>query len=332
MKFNTKISIIIPVYQVEQFIENTIRSILLQTFTNFEVLIVNDGTKDSSIIIAKKITKNDKRFIYIEQENSGLSMARNNAIDIAKGEYISFVDSDDYLDSRHYEYMYNQIIKDEADICVCDIALVREDTSYIIGRKNKYVFPISGEEAFIDEIQAISILSVAVAKLYKRRLFDNIRYPQGLFFEDKGTTYKLFLKSSKVSFVNKELYFYTQRQGSITKGLSSKKIEDRIIVLKDMKKYLIERHIYTKYEKEYTVCYLLNVPLALATLIAIYSDDYEKQQKEFLKRVDMRFFTYKNIFSVRNTSTKKMIGLLLLKISHRLFKPIAVKQKLKSTQ
>jgi len=326
------ISIIIPVYQVEQFIENTIKSILVQTFTNFEVLIVNDGTKDNSIVVAKEITKNDTRFIYIEQDNSGLSMARNNAIDIAKGEYISFVDSDDYLDSRHYEYMYNQIIKDDADICVCDIALVREDTTYITGRKNKYIVPISGEEAFIDEIQAISILSVAVSKLYKRRLFDDIRYPKGLYFEDKGTTYKLFLKSKKVSFVNKELYFYTQRQGSITKGLSTKKIDDRIIILRDMKDYLIDRQIYSKYEKEYTVCYLLNIPLALATLIAIYSDDYEKQQKEFLTRVDKDIFTYKNILSVRKTSTKKMLGLLLLKINYKLFKPIAINQKQKSTQ
>ena len=328
----TKISIIVPVYQVEDFITSTIESILNQTFKDFEVLVVNDGTKDNSINIAKELTKNDERFIYIDQKNSGLSMARNNAIDIVKGDYISFVDSDDYLHCEHYKYMYNKIIEEAADVCVCDVDLVRENRSFITSRKNNYTNAITGIEAFVDEIQAISILSVAQAKLYRRELFNDIRYPKGLFYEDKGTTYKLFLKAKKVSFVNKSLYYYTQRQGSITKGLSNKKIEDRIIVLKDMKIYLKEHKIFDKYVKEYTVCYLLNIPLALGTLIAMYSNDYPRQVKELLMKVDSELFTFKNIFLLRKINLKKMLGLLLLKISPKIFLKIAVKQKLKSVQ
>jgi glycosyltransferase involved in cell wall biosynthesis len=324
------ISIVVPVYQVEDFIKYTINSLICQTFKNFEVLVVNDGTKDKSIEITKKITENDERFIYINQENSGLSVARNNAIDVAKGDYISFLDSDDYLHCDHYEYMYKKIIEEAADVCVCDVDLVRENRSFITSRKNNYTNSIDGIEAFIDEIQAISILSTAPAKLYKKELFEDIRYPAGLFYEDKATTYKIFLKAKKVCFINKSLYYYTQRQGSITKGLSNKKIEDRITVLKNMKIYLKDRNIFDKYVKEYTVCYLLNIPLALGVLIAMYSNDYPSQVKEFLMKVDSELFTFRNIFLLRKTNLKKMLGLLLLKISPKIFLKIAVKQKRKN--
>ena len=327
---NPIISVIVPVYNVENFIQKSIKSLINQTFKDFEVLVVDDGSTDKSIAIAKKTVNNDKRFIFLEKENGGLSDARNFGIEKAKGKYLAFLDSDDFFDKTYLEQMYMKIIKEDADICICDIELVKEDGSYIRTQKNRYQNTISGFEAFIDDIQTISIISMAPNKLYKKELFQDIQYPKGWYYEDRATTYKLFLNSKKISFVNKSLFYYLQREGSIMNGLSQKKIDDKFAVINSIKEYLLKKNIFSKYQKEFMVCYLLNVPLAGAVQIAMYSDNYNQQISEYILRVDKDYFTFKNILLLRKNHLKKMFALLLLKLNKKFFKYLAVKEKEKS--
>lgn len=324
------ISVIVPVYNVEKFIKKSIESLINQTFKEFEVLIVDDGSEDKSIEIAKKIASNDNRFIFLTKENGGLSDARNYGIERAKGEYLSFLDSDDYFDSQYLEKMYNKIKKENADICVCDIELVKENGDFIRIQKNAYSHTISGEEAFLDDIQTISIISMAQNKLYKKELFDTVEYPKGLYYEDRATTYKLFLNSKKVTFVNETLFFYVQRDGSIMNSLNQKKIDDRFLVIDSIKNYLISNNIFDKYEKEFIICYLLNVPLAGSSMIAMYSNEYDREINNFLNKIDNNYFNLENILLLKTNHIKKMVALLLLKLNKNIFRYFLVKEKSKS--
>ena len=329
--FKPLINIIVPVYNVQKFIKRAIESLKHQTFENFEAIIVNDGSKDNSINVAKEITGGDSRFVFIEQSNLGLGAARNRGIDISKAKYLAFLDSDDYYDIHFLEKMYEKIVYEKSDICICDVDLVEEDSSYILTRKNNYRNTISGVEAFKDETQSISILSIAPGKLYKRALFLDIRYPIGLFYEDRATTYKLLLKAKKVCFVNESLFYYRQRPNSITKSIDQTKIDHKFIVLHHMENYLDKKHILEQYINEYKVCYLMNLLLACSTQLAMYSNDYIKQEKNLLNRIDKNIFTLKNILLLKRTNFRKMLALVLLKICPRLFRILAVMEKSKTS-
>lgn len=327
MNKSPKISVIVPVYNVENYIKRSIQSLLDQTYTNFEALIVDDGSKDRSIDIAKKLVKDDERFLFFIKENGGLSDARNFGLGKASGKYISFLDSDDYFDRFFFEKMIYKLINDNSDVCICDIDLVKEDGSFISSRKTFYDKKISGVDAFIDNLQTISIVSMAQNKLYKKELFKEIRYPKGLYYEDRATTYKLFLKSNSVSFINQSLFFYVQRKGSIMNGLNQKKIDDRFIVIDSIKKYLQENNIYKTYDREFKNCYLLNVPLAGASMIAMYSNDYKVEIKNFLNKTDNKIYSLKNIILLGKIHKLKALALLLLKLQPILFKKLLVKFK-----
>lgn len=324
-----KISVIVPVYNVEDFIKKSICSLKEQTFTDFEVIIVDDGATDNSINIAQENTKNDPRFIYVSKINGGLSDARNFGINLAKGEYLAFLDSDDYYSPFFLEKMYNKIIEDNADICICDIELVKENYESIKVIKNKYIKPISGLIAFKDNLSNISISSGAQNKLFKKDLFSDERFPKGLYYEDRATTYKLFLKSKKITFLNEALFYYLQRNGSIMNGLSNKKLDDRFIVLDSIKQYLQKEGIFIDNIKGYICCYLLNVILSGSAQIAMYSTDYNKEIGIYLSRIDKKMFTIRNILSLRKEHFKKMIALLILKYNKKIFRYITMREKTK---
>ena len=324
------ISVIMPVYNVEKFIQKSIVSLLNQTFLKFEVLVVDDGSEDESIKIAKRAAGSDRRFIFLTKKNGGLSAARNYGIDKASGKYLSFLDSDDYFDKSFLEKMYSKIIQDNSDICVCDVTLVKENGDFIRYQKVKYKRAISGFDAFLDNIQTVSIISMAQNKLYKKKIFDgDNKYPEGLYYEDRATTYKLFFNSKRICFVNEPLFFYVQRKGSIMNGIDQKKIDDRFIVINSIKKYLKGKNIFHQYKKEFIICYLLNVVLSGSVQIAAYSKKPRKELLSYKARFNKKYFTYKAIFLLKKTSTKKMLILILLKLSYRIFIYYASKEKKK---
>lgn len=214
-----KISIIVPVYKVEKYLQKCVDSILNQTFKEFELILVNDGSTDRCIDICNKYSREDNRIKVIHKENGGLSSARNAGIEVAKGKYIAFVDSDDYINRNMYKILYENAIKTDADISMCNFKYVYEKDYVNINEdiKNDNYLIFNNIEALnqlytSDNVQFV----VAWNKLYKRNLFTHLRYDEGRIHEDEFIIHKLLYKNKKIVYTDLPLYYYFQRQGSIT--------------------------------------------------------------------------------------------------------------------
>ena len=203
-----KISVIIPVYGVEKYIEKCISSVVNQTFKNLEIIVVDDGTKDRSIeIIQEKF--NDARIHMYHKENGGLASARNYGIKKATGDFLFFVDSDDFLDNNCLQEMYERIIKDETNIVICDYYKLFEDGN----KEHIKIIPY-----YLDNVKS-SVISMpcAVCKLVKKDFFDKykIEFLENHYFEDNAIMPFLCAVLGKFSYIEKPYYYYLQRNGSI---------------------------------------------------------------------------------------------------------------------
>lgn len=215
---NPLISIIVPIYNVEKYLAKCIESILNQTYTNFELILVDDGSPDNCGKICDSYKEKDSRIIVVHKKNGGLSSARNVGIDIAKGEYIGFVDSDDYIEPYMYEELLNAVLRDKCKLSVCNINYVFEDGKVIPKVKNESNQIYDFEQAIL-EMNTYRMFDMgAWSKLYHHSLFDEIRFPEGKLSEDFYIMYKIFDKAQRVSYVAKPCYNYLQRQNSITKN------------------------------------------------------------------------------------------------------------------
>lgn len=209
------ISIIVPVYNVEKYLRKCVESILAQTFADFELLLIDDGSKDGSGKLCDEIAATDPRIKVFHKENGGPSSARNYGLDMASGEYIAFVDSDDYIDSDMYEYLYNMIKKEDADVAMCELY-------HCYAGRDTYKHPADFYEV-CDKVRAIYIVMESritsvtpINKLYKRELFDGLRYVEGITAEDGRIIVDLLDRANKVVISNAQKYYYFHRAGSIT--------------------------------------------------------------------------------------------------------------------
>lgn len=229
-----RVSVIVPVYNVEKYLHKCIVSIISQSYADLEIILVDDGSNDRSGSICDDYACKDKRIRVIHKRNGGLSDARNAALNICTGRYITFIDGDDYVSKYYVEQLLNNLETNKSDISICNERRFYLDESgkeiiiaspYPDCRKNCVVSGIEGIEYFLyQEIYDTS----ACGKLYKNTLFNGIRYPIGKTFEDLATTYKLFLKSRSVSYFSTELYCYLQRNSSIVHQTDYKTISDGI--------------------------------------------------------------------------------------------------------
>lgn len=245
-----KISIIIPVYNTEKYLEKCLDSIIDQTYSNLEILIIDDGSNDGSSKIYNKFKMKDKRIKVIYKKNGGLSEARNVGIDHATGLYICFVDSDDYIENNYIQKMYYQLINHDADICCC---------GKVVEYPNKKIYKNTNRDLVVDSVEAlklyfqkIEIDNSAVDKLFKMELFKKIRFPVGRYFEDIGTIYKVFSISKTIVHIKDPLYHYVMRNGSICHEQYSEKQLDSLYMTKEAVKYI--NGIYPQLV-EYTAAY-----------------------------------------------------------------------------
>lgn len=210
-----KISIIVPVYNVEAYLERCVESILKQTYTNLEILLVNDGSIDKSGELCDKLALRDHRIRVIHKENGGLSDARNRGIDEASSNLIGFIDSDDYIDEDMYETLYRQMVASKADLSMCG----HYDVYHQIPEKQVAeikTWELMPEEA-IKMVMEAKILSVtAVNKLYKKALFEQLRFRIGKIAEDAFIMVDLIHQCSKIVATNEKKYYYVHRENSIT--------------------------------------------------------------------------------------------------------------------
>lgn len=218
-----KLSVIVPVYNVEKYIHRCIDSIISQTYADMEIILVDDGSTDKSGKICEEYKQKDNRVVVLHKENGGQSTARNVALDIAKGDYLAFVDSDDYIEKDMFSAMMSEFAISDVDIVVCGYKVINERSGteeVMADATGLYPGYVIARDILVDKFPK----SFAWNKLFKKHLFDNIRFPENRIYEDIAVSYKLFDLAGTVKIIKPTYYHYfIGRPGNTTSELSSSK-------------------------------------------------------------------------------------------------------------
>lgn len=320
MKNNEKISIIVPIYNIEEYVSRCIDSILKQTYSNLDIVLVDDGSTDNCSNICDEYAKKDNRIRVFHKENGGLSDARNFGIKYAKGKYISFIDGDDFVAEDFIYTLYQNLIKYNADISVCGYSIYnngiinkfeKNNQDYIIELKPKYAIKYMLDNNF-------AFRHCTWNKLYKIELFKNISFPYKRIYEDVGTTYKLICKSKKVVYDSSSKYYYVKNYNSITNThIFDKKELDRIEMSNQMCDYCVK-----KYNKDISLKHLLEKFRSCQYIycldIMIRNNKYDKSYVNITKKI-----LKKNILSIiKKGSIKEIFQCIILIINFNLYKTI----------
>lgn len=220
------ISVVVPIYQVKKYLSKCIDSIIGQTYENIEIILVDDGSTDGSGELCDEYREKDSRVIVFHKENGGLSSARNVGIDHAHGEYIAFIDSDDWVDPRYLEVLYNIIVDEQCEIAQCAHWDVWSEGLAYSDQESKSIIFSPKELAYAYHSIGLWQIILAWNKLYKTDLFKNIRYPEGKIHEDEYISYKVCWKASRIAVTYMKLYYYRHRENSIkTQKYSYKRLD-----------------------------------------------------------------------------------------------------------
>ena len=220
---NQLISIIVPVYNVEEYLKQCLDSILEQTFSDYEVILVNDGSTDNSGLICQEYAEKDSRIRYFEKENGGLSDARNYGIEQAQGEYLTFVDSDDFLDKMHLNVLYTALVSNNVDISIVNYANYQtSNATFYLHTFGEYYEKNYSSEELLDNLAILErndlSFSTIWGKLYKRSVFSFLRFPKGVIGEDVALIYKIYTQVDKIVYAHKDTYIYRENDSGITKS------------------------------------------------------------------------------------------------------------------
>lgn len=255
---NPLISIIIPVYNVEPYLQQCVDSVLKQSYKNIEVFLVDDGSKDRSPELCDKYAQQDARIKVIHKENGGQGDARNKALDIAEGEYITFVDSDDYLDDNYVQYLFDLLQHNNADISICETYVFFDDKIKQDYNTNESIEVMSSFEALKRLLLKKGLIAAPWCKMYRKEVFKDVRYPGGCYYEDLAVIHKLFLNSKSVVVSQKKTYFYRQRQNSTMNCEFNIRKMDRVRIAEDIKKDVMKTH--PEFREELLVrCFIANI-------------------------------------------------------------------------
>lgn len=321
-----KVSIIVPFYNVENYIEKCLQSLVNQTLEDIEILLVNDGSQDTSEAIAKQfVEKYPNKIIYLEKENGGLSDARNYAIPYAKGEYIAFLDSDDYVETNMYEEMYNKAKKEDLDYVECDFLWEYPDKT-LESKGRQYD---SKKEMFIHT------RVVAWNKLIKREIVQNnhLEFPKGYRYEDVEFFYKLLPLIHHYGIVQKPFIHYVQRENSIS-NVQNKRTKEIIDVLEHVIAYYKTNNLFDEYKEEIEYTYARYI-LCSSMLRMVMIED-KKERKESInfawESLNTQFVNWKKNTYLRNKGLKNLymrsVNKLTLKIYTNLARIKFVRDKL----
>lgn len=269
------ISVIVPVYNVENYLEHCVESILKQTYRNIELILVDDGSTDTSGRLCDELKGIDDRIIVVHKSNGGLSDARNSGIDHASGKYITFIDSDDYISTNFLKNLYHALIANQSDISIC--RMIRTGTLNAIDTDDhKYrIKVLKKEDALCEMLYGNRFNTSACAKLYRAKLFKKIRYPLGKFSEDLFTTYKIIDQSTRVVYCDFTGYFYYYRmEGSIVVSNYLVKHLDVIDACEQIKQYFNinnKSYLFKPFSSQY-ISSLLDILIRQPTNEQLYKD------------------------------------------------------------
>lgn len=238
-----KVSVIVPVYNVEKYLENCLETLISQTLKDIEIICINDGSKDSSPDILKKYALNDERIKIIDKHNEGLSAARNDGLNVATGEYIGFVDSDDWVDLNFYEKLYNAAKKHNAEVACGNIIRCGN-------RITKYKLKFENEQFITDNVEKLKATKIPKYnyvwnKIYKRTSLQNlnITFPYGRYYEDMCWSIKILYYLNGLVTVPECAYYYRRNEYSIVSTKSAKHVSDAMESEKEMIEFAEEKHL-----------------------------------------------------------------------------------------
>lgn len=299
-----RISVIVPVYNVEDYLAECLDSLLAQTFEDIEILCINDGSTDSSPDILEQYSKRDSRIRIISQTNQGLAMARNCGLDHATGDFIYFIDSDDLLKSHALEDLYGKAAEMDLDMVIFKLINFIDETGETFSTKYydmKFLKKAVGDRVFYHgDLKPEEIYRVAVSapsKLYRTSLISDIRFPKGMNFEDNPFFVEAFLRAERVLFYDEYLYERRIREGSITSTSSNRGFMDYI----EISEMLIEiTKRYGLYEKYKRGLYLKTID----NIYLWYSKISEEYRQEFFEKIKVYFSTKMDEYSSDEEFTK----------------------------
>lgn len=302
---NELISVIIPVYNVEKFLDRCINSIVNQTYKKIEVILIDDGSTDASGKMCDEWRKKDNRIKVIHQENFGAGAARNIGIKNSTGKWLFFVDSDDYLKLNIIELLYNNALENNSDIASCGyiIKMFQDEISMY----NKEIYVLDSEEALRKMLVEDGISSFVCDKLYKKELFNVIKFPVGKTRERIAVLYKLIDKAKIISHINEAGYYYVQRNGSLSHTkFTSERSTSGIEFLEEMLNFICEK--YPKLQNEAESYFIKQLHTAIIIC-------YQNNAKDEYKTLKNKLKTYMKRI-LRNSEIKCTIKLKSMLIAY----------------
>ena len=303
------ISIIVPIYNVERYLKECIDSILKQSYKNLEIILVDDGSKDRSGEICDEYAQRYSYISALHKKNGGPSSARNFGIDRANGTVFAFIDSDDYIATNFVEKLYSEMVQYKAQMSCCNHIKIYEDGREIEGNPKYSKLTVLHDAdlpyGIYDDFSASN-------KLYRRELFDNIRYPEGKLYEDARTTYRVAEKCTTVTYDPTPLYYYRQRSASIMGTFSPERYLDRVNVWNELidamkSKITMQQCNEMKCRKNRLVTELI---------LSIIANRQLKNNKELLKNLSSEIES--DVLNVRNNSLKELTAVKIANIIGRI--------------
>ncbi|WP_078595889.1 glycosyltransferase family 2 protein [Evansella clarkii] len=314
-----EISIIVPVYNLENYLKKCIDSILSQTFTDFELILVNDGSTDSSGILCDSYAAIDNRVKVIHKKNGGVASSRNAGLTASEGKYIGFVDNDDYIHQSMYEILYNTACKYSSDIVVCDFKKVKGgQLTDINGLKRPFPIRHMNNVDALHQLYTENGITFVCPwnKIYKRELFNDIRYEEGVINDDESIAHKLLYQSQKMTYINAQLYYYIQREGSQINSPFHIKRLDAVYILKNRTKFFKE--INEKELQQKALKHFIEKFFWYYSLAGIHIND-NKEMKKLKNTFNSSFF---DLIKHREIGWKQKIFLILFRISPSMYELI----------
>ena len=303
-----RVSVIVPVYHVEKYLRCCVDSILNQSFEDFEIILVNDGGNEAETAICEEYTRADSRIVYLHQENAGVSAARNAGLNICRGEWVTFADGDDWLSPNALEEALKSANQAWADMVIFEAQYEMGDWSFV--ERCAFKPGIYAPDEILTGLASLALPPYVWNKFCKRELYAGISFPEGEMWEDAATTFRAAAHAQRIVVLEKPLYHYRQRPGSITKVASDDNTICKWRFLQYRKRYEALKTMYPEAA--------IQARKSLISTGILYCSTYLLSRENAQERHDVRSYLLSNEFATTPLPPREKAAYLLLRICHPL--------------
>ena len=314
-----KLSVIIPVYNRESFLDSCLRSVAAQTLDNIEVIIINDGSTDNSLDIARSFEQQYHHFFVFNQKNSGLSAARNTGLNRARGQYITFLDSDDFIDPAMYEILYRKALESKSELVKCGAVLFENNSGRIILERSDFesYTEISSKKIILEAYLDKKIMRNVWNGIYHNRLLKDLRFPEGKLYEDHYLTPNILTIANSYVYVPKNYYYYRKHPDGITKSSTPRDRADKVQSLNELYRLICVHGLQSELSFSYST-YFYEMILEYHNSVIYSEPGYLHTGRNAINNIiDDKAFEY--VFSYDRLTRKEKQFLQLIRRSHYLY-------------